>query len=209
LGHCVATNTSDWCLPHVYTTDTSGCLLYEAGCPPYDYKVVGAVDCVKDDDCQGYDPATHTKYVCECPNQNSCSITGDSYTCVAVNCTSDNECQGYDPATHTKYVCECPNQNSCSITGDSYTCKPKPSCKYNSECDSGWCCNVDPALPTDCKQPTGSCVAKGEIMCNSKYICDPPEGFVSSSNKKTNTQANKKLTLLDLLTNPFYYFFIR
>jgi len=124
-------------------------------------------------------------------------------------CCKDNDCPGYDPATHTKYVCECPNPNTCSITGNSYTCKPKPLCKYNSECDSGWCCNADPALPTDCKQPTGSCVAKGEIMCNSKYICDPPEGFVSSSNEKTNTQANKKLTLLDLLTNPFSYFFIR
>jgi hypothetical protein len=39
------------------------------------------------------------------------------------------------------------------------------------------------------------------------YICDPPEGFVSLSNKNTNTQANKKLTLLDLLINPFSYFF--
>jgi predicted peroxiredoxin len=43
------------------------------------------------------------------------------------------------------------------------------------------------------------------------YICDPPEGFVNSSNEEinTNNQASKKLTLLDLLINPFSYFLKR
>ena len=168
LGRCIATTTSGQCLPPVYTTNTIGCIYFSYECSPNDFRVVGAVGCV-----------------------------------------SDNECQGYDPTTHTKYVCECPSPNSCSIIGNSYTCKPKPLCSSNSDCDSGWCCNAHPALPADCKQPTGSCVAKGKIICNNQYICDPPEGFVNSSNEKTNTQANKKLTLLDLLINPFYYFFIR
>jgi hypothetical protein len=90
-----------------------------------------------------------------------------------------------------------------------HTCQTKPSCADNTECEGGWCCNADPTLPTDCKQPTGSCVAKGTLICNNKYICDPPEGFVNSSNEEINTktQGNKKLTLLDLLINPFYYFF--
>ena len=38
-----------------------------------------------------------------------------------------------------------------------------------------------------------------------------PEGFVNSSNEEinTNNQASKKLTLIDLLINPFSYFFKR
>jgi len=46
-------------------------------------------------------------------------------------------------------------------------------------------------------------------MCYNKYIYDPPEGVVNSSNEniKINDQANKRLTLFDLLINPFSYFF--
>jgi hypothetical protein len=41
------------------------------------------------------------------------------------------------------------------------------------------------------------------------YIQDPPEVLVNSSNEEinTNNQTEKKLTLLDLLINPFSYFF--
>ena len=84
------------------------------------------------------------------------------------------------------------------------------SCSSNDQCEGGWCCDKDPKIPSGC-QGSGSCVAKGTIMCNNQYICDPPEGFVNSSNENinTNTQTNKKLTLLDLLINPFSYFFKR
>ena len=114
-------------------------------------------------------------------------------------CQSDSDCPGYDPTTHTKLVCECPDSNKCSITGSSYTCKSKPSCSSNSECDNGWCCDTI----TGAK----NCTSKGTILSSGgvSYICDPPEGFINSSNESTN----KKLTLLDLLINSFYYFFIR
>jgi hypothetical protein len=52
-------------------------------------------------------------------------------------------------------------------------------------------------------------VDKGTLVCNNQYLCDPPEVFVSSSNENDNNQANKKLTLFDLLINPFSYLFIR
>ena len=89
-----------------------------------------------------------------------------------------------------------------------HTCQTIKSCADNTECEGGWCCDKDPKIPQGC-QGSGSCVDKGTLMCNNQYICDPPEGFVNSSNEEinTNNQASKKLTLLDLLINPFSYFF--
>jgi hypothetical protein len=89
---------------------------------------------------------------------------------------------------------------------DTHTCRTKSSCVDNTECEGGWCCDK-------LVGGSGSCKQKGEIIPygGKSYICDPPEGFVNSSNEEinTNTQGNKKLTLLDLLINPFFYFFIR
>jgi hypothetical protein len=88
---------------------------------------------------------------------------------------------------------------------DTYTrtCKPIPSCSLPGDCDNGWCCDTITGA-RDCK-------AKGTILSagGKSWLCDPPEGFVSLSNENINTQANKKLTLLDLLINPFYYFLKR
>jgi hypothetical protein len=89
---------------------------------------------------------------------------------------------------------------------NTHTCQTIEKCADNTECEGGWCCDKDPKIPQGC-QGSGSCVAKGTIMCNNQYICDPPEGFVSSSSENTNIQVSKKLTLLDLLINPFSYFF--
>lgn len=73
-----------------------------------------------------------------------------------------------------------------------YSCQPKGSCSAPGDCDDTWCCDKDPTLPSTC-QGAGSCVERGTRRCNNKYLCDPPEGFVSS--------ANKKLSLLDFLLN--------
>jgi hypothetical protein len=109
-----------------------------------------------------------------------------------IECSSDRNCPGYDPNTHLKRYCDT----------DTHTCKPLTSCSANKDCEDGWCCDK-------LVGGAGSCKRKGEIVQygGKSYICDPPEGFVSLSNKNTNTQANKKLTLLDLLINPFSYFF--
>lgn len=104
LGHCAATNKSSTCHPVEYLTDTSGCEEFTYWCPPYDFKIVipGEVpykdtttipSCNKDDDCKGYDPVTHTKYVCECPDSSKCSITGNSYTCKPKgSCSAPSDC---------------------------------------------------------------------------------------------------------------------
>jgi hypothetical protein len=112
-------------------------------------------------------------------------------------CTSDNDCKDangnyrYDPVSHTKIVCECPS--GCTLTGSSYTCKPKGSCSAPEDCEDTWCCTKDLSLPLECRDTTGVCVSQGNLRCNNKYLCDPPEGFVNS--------ANKQLTLLDFLLN--------
>jgi hypothetical protein len=134
---------------------------------------------------------------CACPVPEECScIVGKC----SAECCKDADCPAYDPNTHLKMYCDT----------NTHTCQTIEKCGKNDECESNWCCDRDPSLPSSCKL-SGSCVAKGTRMCNNKYICDPPEGFVSSSNENinTNTQTNKKLTLLDLLINPFSYFFKR
>jgi hypothetical protein len=114
-----------------------------------------------------------------------------------IECSSDRNCPGYDPNTHLKRYCD-PN---------THTCKPKPSCGLSEDCDNGWCCYSQDY------GGSGTCKQKGEIISygGKSYICDPPEEFVSSSNEDINTSnyANKKLTLLDLLINPFFYFLKR
>jgi hypothetical protein len=60
----------------------------------FDYRVVGAIDCVSDNQCEGYDPTTHTKYVCECPDSTKCNITGSSYTCKPKgSCSVPSDCE--------------------------------------------------------------------------------------------------------------------
>ena len=149
-----------------------------------------------DNDCDGYTDCAD--YECKgVQNPNTGTIC----------CQSDSDCPGYDPTTHTKLVCECPDSSKCNIIGSSYTCKPKPSCLLNSDCDSGWCCYSRDY------GGSGTCEQKGKIISygGKSYICDPPEGFVSSSNEniKTTDQVNKRLTLLDLLIHPFFYFLKR
>jgi hypothetical protein len=87
-----------------------------------------------------------------------------------------------------------------------HTCQTIEKCVDNTECDDNWCCDYLVGGQGNCKQ-------KGENISygGKSYICDPPEGFVNSSNEEinTNNQANKKLTLFDLLINPFSYFLKR
>jgi hypothetical protein len=110
-------------------------------------------------------------------------------------CQSNSDCPSYNSTNHLKMYCD----------SDTHTCRTKPSCLLPEDCEDNWCCDKDPSLPSSCRL-SGSCVAKGTLMCNNQYICDPPEGFVSSSSENANIQTSKKLTLLDLLINPFSYF---
>jgi hypothetical protein len=111
-------------------------------------------------------------------------------------CCSDNDCPAYNSTNHLKMYCDT----------NTHTCKTIQSCSSNDQCEGGWCCDK-------LVGGTGNCKQKGTITSygGRSYICDPPEGFVNSSNEEinTNNQASKKLTLLDLLINPFSYFFKR
>ncbi|MCC5994525.1 MAG: hypothetical protein LM587_02970 [Candidatus Aenigmarchaeota archaeon] len=140
-----------------------------------------------DNDCDGYTDCAD--YECKgVQNPNTGTIC----------CQSDSDCPKYNSTNHLKMYCDI----------NTHTCKTIERCGKNDECEGGWCCDRDPSLPSSCRL-SGSCVAKGTRMCNNQYICDPPEGFVSSSNENANNQASKKLTLIDLLINPFSYFFKR
>jgi len=135
-----------------------------------------------DNDCDGYkDCADPGCKGVQNPN------TGD------ICCQSDSDCPAYDPNTHLKMYCD-PN---------THTCKTKPSCALPEDCEDKWCC--------DTITGTKACKAQGTIISSGgkSYICDPPEGFINFSDENTNIQVNKKLTLLDLLINPFYYFLER
>jgi hypothetical protein len=133
----------------------------------------------------------------DCDGSKDC---GD-YSCRGVKnpntgvicCQSDSDCPSYNSTNHLKMYCDT----------KTHTCRTIKSCADNTECEDNWCCDTISGVK-NCTQK-GTIRSSGGIL----YICDPPEGFVSSSSENANTQANKKLTLLDLLINPFFYFFIR
>jgi hypothetical protein len=141
----------------------------------------------------------------------ACTLNGQAGICcnqeckVGGNCCNDNDCKDangkyrYDPVSHTKIVCNCPAGSSGCSMSDSlkpyYTCQPLPSCSKAEDCEDTWCCTSE-ILPSS--DPNyGKCWQRGIYTNNPKYLCDPPEGFVSST--------NKKLSLLDFLLkfNPF------
>jgi len=82
-------------------------------------------ECCPDSDCSGYDPDTHTKIVCECPDPG-CSLTGSSYSCKPKgSCYGNSDC---DP----NYCCdtitgsrECKSEGTIiNYGGKSYLCDP-------------------------------------------------------------------------------------
>jgi len=142
-----------------------------------------------DNDCDGYK---------DCADPDCARVQNPNTGVIC--CQSDSDCPSYNSTNHLKMYCDT----------NTHTCKTIERCGKNDECEGGWCCDKDPKIPSGC-QGSGSCVAKGTIMCNNKYICDPPEGFInfSTENINTNAQVNERLTLLDLLINPFSYFLKR
>jgi len=113
----------------------------------------------------------------------SLTVSNPSPSCSVeiVECLSNDDCTGYDPETNIKLVCDCPDKDKCSLhKKNDYTCKPKPTCENNDECAPDWCCTADPNLPAECKEREGECVSQGDIRCDLKYLCDPPEWNVKS-----------------------------
>ena len=149
--------------------------------------------------CVQYFPYIYTTVGCSIYQEVGC-LPHEVKAVIAIEnpqCFNDGDCPGYDPNTHLKLYCHV----------ETLTCKPLERCRYNSQCEPGWCCDRDPGLSDPCKG-SGVCVQKGSIMCNDQYICDPPEGFDRVSKLEQESKenpSNKKLTLLDLLANLFHF----
>ena len=111
-------------------------------------------------------------------------------------CQNNSDCPSYNSTNHLKMYCDT----------RTHTCQTIQGCSSNDQCGDGWCCDK-------LVGGAGNCKGEGTITSygGRSYLCDPPEGFVNSSNEEinVNNQASKKLTLLDLLINPFSYFFKR
>jgi len=85
-------------------------------------------------------------------------------------------------------------------SGYTYTCY-WPKCKTNSDCVDNSCCSADPTLPAECKDISGVCVNQGNLRCNNKYLCDPPEWHVDTQTKTQN--------ILEVILDFFSHFFQR
>jgi hypothetical protein len=118
----------------------------------------------------------------DCDGSKDCGDYGcrgvkNPYTGV-ICCQSDSDCPYYNSTNHLKMCC---NTNT-------HTCQTIGKCTTNDQCEGGWCCDKPVG-------GTGTCKQKGETISygGRSYICDPPEGFVNSSNEEinTNNQANK------------------
>lgn len=119
----------------------------------------------------------------DCADPDCAGKTGPGgVTC----CQSDGDCSGYDPTTHLKLICDT----------STHTCKSLLSCSKDEDCADNWCCVTSDIDSNPANQ--GKCWQKGIYTNNPKYLCDPPEGFVSLSEER-----NKPLTLFDFLINFF------
>ena len=130
----------------------------------------------------------------------NCSTRRDGNRCVEgkCGCASDEDCKvdgkwQYDPVTHTRIVCDCPFPECTLHINNDFTCKPSPfPCRFNWECEEGYCCTKDPSIDIKCRmEVVAQCVKAGTIICN-KYLCDPP-----------NFSENKKNLLELIRINPF------
>jgi len=131
----------------------------------------------------------------------NCSTRRNGSRCVdgKCGCASDEDCKvdgkwQYDPVTHTRIVCDCPFPECSLKIEKDFTCKPLEGCYQNLDCEEGYCCDRDPSIDIKCRG-IGKCVKAGTVICNNKYLCDPP-----------NFSENKRnlLNLLELTKlNPF------
>ena len=176
----------------------------------------GAIDCADPDcSCVRFGDeicAGGTSYTCGSSNLcQSLSCGGSTYRCVYDSstgryywstslpsgfCCSDNDC-GYD-SNNVKMLCDSPNGTDNPQTqGYTYTCY-STRCQYNSEVKSGYCCDADSSIDPACRG-SGVGVPAGTIICNGKYLCDPPNGFVSTSEEVSEVNKNLNGNLVGVL----------
>jgi len=135
-----------------------------------------------------------TRYSLVCPPYDYYVVVALG-TCGSITpCSSNADCPGYDPVTKLKLVCD-------QTTG---ACVPLASCKDNSECAPGYCCDTVTKTYSCNNTPKGTILSSG----GKSYLCDPPEGFVEVKEVKYESEKpTKKLSFLDILINFFSHFF--
>jgi hypothetical protein len=96
------------------------------------------------------------------------------------------------------YDSDCPAKDNVKGKCDTntHTCY-WPPCKYNSDCVDNSCCDRDPTGPGG----AGVCVSQGIYSSNTRYLCDPPNGWNSKEVKTQN--------ILEVILDFFSYFFQR
>jgi len=78
-----------------------------------------------------------------------------------------------------------------------------PPCKYNSDCVDNSCCTADPKGPNP--GGTGVCVSQGIYSSNTRYLCDPPNGWASNRiEPETKTQ-----NILELIISAISHLFFQ
>ena len=125
-------------------------------------------------------------------NMTACTLNGQAGICcnqeckVGGNCCNDNDCPPGGPNNLVKGKCDT-NTHTCYW----------PPCKYNSDCVDNSCCDRDPTGPGG----AGVCVSQGIYSSNTRYLCDPPNGWNSKEAKTQN--------ILEVILDFFSYFFQR
>ena len=161
-----------------------------------------------DNNCK-YSSTTYTCDSSHCGEEHDCG--GQTYYCVLINgewqwsttwpnnfCCIDDDCAAEDNKVGK---CCSPDGTGCPDGPYDYRCK-YPACEFNKDCVAGYCCTVDPNLPDECKVSPGECVPQGNIRCNNKYLCDPPEWAGIESNKNLHS-SNLLSLILDFFSNLF------
>ena len=174
------------------------CPSYTTGCDAKD----GLCYCESDSWCSSNAGASRPK----CINQEikaSCSSGGcsESSQCTVAKsfcgCLYDSDCPSKD---NIKGKCDSPSGTGHVSGSYTYTCV-WPPCSKNDECVDNSCCTADPTLPAECKDISGVCVNQGNLRCNNKYLCDPPEWHVDTQTKTQN--------IFEVILDFFSHFFQR
>jgi hypothetical protein len=117
----------------------------------------------------------------------ACTVTGGSGVCcgqvcqVGGNCCVDTDCIAAG-VTCAPPLGNYPNRYAqCDLT--THICTRCDPCQSGSHCKDKYCCDFEIG-------GSGQCVGQGIYSSNSKYLCDPPNGFKLSETESLVKQEN-------------------
>ena len=167
-----------------------------------------AIECNKDEDCDGDLICKNYKCAVECTNNDDCegSLICKNDRCVP-ECSTNDDCKGALICENNQCVPECETNADCNANANEIChngeCLEK--CLEDSDCASGMMCYqdacVDCKTASDCKDNVNGtfcvsnhCVAcendkdcPGTMVCNNSYTCEP----MCKSNNNCTDRDNK------------------